>query len=211
MFQYIGNKYGVAVDLKGYNAERRIAEADATMNATEVEENQREGWMDKVSLMNPIDKLNATVNRKLSTIPRTTHKRVRHSDGTVIVKAIVERGRFKNAQHYPLKTIFGFLGEHITDSSSEEHMMEKLEKALGKSSFAKQIQEMLIDDPYFKSQLFRSLGGLTFKDYILVYKNKEDEFKTVSANRKTVNDILRDDLIKDFLSEDNTLFETKTN
>ncbi len=107
--------------------------------------------------------------------------------------------------------IFGHLIGQISNSYSYEDMIAKLEKV--NRSWAKDILEEI--SKYDKSDtrnigrsLWLSIGNKNFLYYSTIIK-ENGVFKRMGTNRNTLDNIIKDKILAEFLNTDNILFKTE--
>ena len=149
--------------------------------------------------VNPKENVSQILKRFLNRIPK------RNEDG----------GRVYNMHDQLIyedgNKVFGHLIGKISNSYSYEEMIAKLEKI--NRSWAKDILEEI--NKYDKSDtrnigrsLWLSIGNKNFLYYSTIIK-ENGVFKRMGTNRNTLDNIIKDKILAEFLNTDNILFKTE--
>ena len=172
--------------------------AETTLDKDKENSTVIERWQQGNAEINPVQTMSQEIRRKLGTI-----KKVITVDG----KPKIVKNIFGTPVYYSEKEVFGFLGENITDSSDTVDMKNKLEALKNKKPFIKGILDLMEADPGFTTKLYNSLGGKTFKKYLINYE-QDGEYYITNSNKKTPRDLIKEKLISNFIVENNKLFKT---
>jgi hypothetical protein len=174
----------------------------ALEEGTSFDENLEEGtaeerWQKAYIEINPQTTLSQTVRRRMGTIPKLVNvdgeqQPVRNSLGAPITYSEAE--------------VFGYLGQKITDSYSPTDMVQKLMDLRDDKPFVNQILNFIEKDVNFKTSLYTTLASKTFQKFLMIYEEKGN-YTWFYSNRKTVDNLIKENLIADFIVEDNELFE----
>lgn len=101
--------------------------------------------------------------------------------------------------------IFGYLLSRISDSYSVADMMTKIDGIINDKTFMPHIAEQIALDSGLKTDLWLAIGQKNFATFSFVYE-KNGDYSVVNSNRQTYDAIIKDTLIANFLTQENTLF-----
>lgn len=174
--------------------------SDTSLNDNYEESTAEERWQRAHIEIDPTTTLSQLVKRRLGTIPKLIS-----IDG----EPQMVRNSFGAPVNYTEQEVFGFIGQTITDSYSPTEMVEKLEALKEKKPFISTILNYVEEDVNFKTSLYTTLASKTFQKALMVYE-ENGVYKTFYSNRKTVDNLIKEDLIANFIVDGNPLFNSHT-
>jgi predicted NAD-dependent protein-ADP-ribosyltransferase YbiA (DUF1768 family) len=189
---------GLHMDYKGVrNVENNLLEDDTNPMETNEENTKAEAWMKGSIEMDPKDSMSQRLKSFFATIPKFTSSRKN-------AKPLVNSFNVQETEN--ANEVFGYLISRISDStSSVEDMMDKLNALANKKPYINHIINKLNQDPILKSELWLAIGQKHYATFSFAYE-KDGEYTIVNSNRKSVENIIRDTLIGEFLVQGNPLF-----
>ena len=155
-----------------------------------------ERWQKANIEINPFETLSQTMRRQLGTLPKqiiVNNKRKQASNS------------FGAPVYYSQAEVFAFLGENLTDSYMPARMIEKIESIKKDKPFMPEVINLLGKNTAFKNSLFIQLASKTFQKFLVVYE-KDGNYSTFYSNRKTLDNLIKETFITNFLQENNKLF-----
>ena len=104
--------------------------------------------------------------------------------------------------------IFNFLIKEISDSYRLKDMEEKIAKI--NRPWVRILQEAMENDPTIKKLLWVSIGSKNYATYVAM-REDNGQYGDFTSNRKRVDDIIKEDLISNFLVTDSPVFIKENN
>ena len=181
------------------------------ITAEEEDNSLEEAWYRGLAKINPKDTLTQRLKRFFDTIP------VYSSDRN---NATPLSNYFGAAQTENGNEIFKYLIAHISGTKNANEMMAKLNK-LKKSGkpYVSRIITELQNNPSIKSDLWIHVGSKSFMIYTFIQNiiSKDfdgnitkNEFRISNANKKSLQHIVLEELVGNFLNQQNKLFTLHT-
>ena len=195
--------YGINISLDKVNDS--VYDIDPESSLNEINENEEsdnyvERWQQAYIEINPVESISQVVKRKIARIPKTT---------LVDNKPMPAKNKMGVPIYYDAKEVFGFLGRNLTDTYSYSDMVSKLEELKKEKPFVSHIYSLLNEDPSFGIQLFTTLASKTFQNFLTVYE-VNGEYRIFYSNRQTIDNVIKENLLSNFLSKDNKHFNKFT-
>lgn len=189
---------GLHMNYKGVrDVKNNLLEDDVDPMETNEENTKAEAWMKGSIEMDPKDSMSQRLKSFFATIPKFTSSRKN-------AKPLVNSFNVQETEN--ANEVFGYLISRISDStSSVEDMMDKLNALASKKPYINHIINKLQQDPILKSELWLAIGQKHYATFSFAYE-KDGEYTIVNSNRKSVENIIRDTLIGEFLVQGNPLF-----
>ena len=159
-----------------------------------------ERWQQAHIEINPFETLSQIVRRKLGTIQKQIIVNGKRKPVTNILGAPV---------NYSEQEVYSYLGQNITDSYSPDKMIKKLNNLKKKKPFIEDVLNMVQGSASFKTSLYTTLASKTFQKFLMVYEDNGN-YRTFYSNRKTIDKLIKENFIANFLVESNDLFEKYT-
>ena len=144
--------------------------------------------------IDPRESISEKLKNLFASFPR--YKSTRKNSATVINRFGV------TAKEDPGK-IFNFLIKEISDSYRLKDMEEKIAKI--NRPWTRILQEAMENDPNIKKLLWVSIGSKNYATYVAM-REDNGNYGDFTSNRKKVNDIIKEDLISNFLVTDSPVF-----
>ena len=193
---------GIYISYRGKGVEESIQ--DASDNETLSENNILDSYengettSDRVAMqsnieINPRQSISEKLKEFFATIP------LYNKEGQKVINSFGVN-EFQN----PSKVFSELIGL-ISNSYTMATMEEKINNL--NKPYKRFIQDKLAKDPVFKKQLWASIGSKNFATYTTVYE-KNGEYQVFNSNRKTVDNIIKEDLISNFLNPQNIIFDS---
>jgi len=149
--------------------------------------------------IDPRESMSEKLKNLFATFPR--YKSARKNSATIINRFGV------TAKEDPGK-IFNFLIKKISDSYRLKDMEEKIAKI--DKPWVRLLQEAVENDPNIKTLLWANIGSKNYATYVAM-REDNGNYNNFTSNRKKVNDIIKEDLISNFLVTDNPAFLKENN
>ena len=172
--------------------------SDTSLNDNHEESTAEERWQRAYVEIDPSTTLSQLVKRRLGTIPKFT---------TVGDEKKIMRNSLNAPINYTEQEVFGYIGQRITDSYSPAEMVSRLEALRDEKPFISTILNYIAEDVNFKTSLYTTLASKTFQKFLMVYEEK-GVYKTFYSNRKTVDNLIKENFIANFIVDGNPLFNT---
>ena len=149
--------------------------------------------------IDPRESISEKLKNLFATFPR--YKSTRKNSAAVVNRFGV------TAKEDPGK-IFNFLIKEISDSYRLKDMEEKIAKI--NRPWIRILQEAMENDPNIKKLLWVSIGSKNYATYVAM-REDNGNYGDFISNRKKVNDIIKEDLISNFLVTDSPVFLKENN
>lgn len=201
-FNYDLRKRGIYINYSGVKQtndpgeDRQFQEEDPFNNYNAGEETFEEAWMRGHIEINPMESVSQRLKSFFATIPK--YKSNRKNAGKVI-------NTFGVVKKENPSEIFKKLIAQISNSYSMSEMMQKLNNLNAEYPYIKHILEKIEQDPILKTELWANIASKNFATFSFVYE-KNGEYSVVNSNRKTLDAIIKEELIANFLKPDNKMF-----
>lgn len=189
---------GLHMNYKGVTVTKNnLLEDDVDPMETNEENTKAEAWMKGSIEMDPRDSMSQRLKSFFATIPKFTSSRKN-------AKPLMNSFNVQETENS--NEVFGYLISRISGStSSVESMMDKLHALSSKKPYINHIINKLNQDPILKTELWLAIGQKHYATFSFAYE-KNGEYTIVNSNRKSVENIIRDTLIGEFLVQGNPLF-----
>ena len=201
-FNYDLRKRGIYINYSGVKQtndpgeDKPFQEEDPFNNYDAGEETFEEAWMRGHIEINPMESVSQRLKSFFATIPK--YKSNRKNAGKVI-------NTFGVVKKENPSEIFKKLIAQISNSYSMSEMMQKLNDLNAEYPYIKHILEKIEQDPVLKTELWANIASKNFATFSFVYE-KNGEYSVVNSNRKTLDAIIKEELIANFLKPDNKMF-----
>ncbi len=174
-------KYNIVSTAREISAEKstKVEEGETT--------NDRVAMQNSIEI-NPKESLSQNLKIFLETIPLSAGK---HAN------------IFAKQQTYDGNKVYGNLIGEISNSYSMETMLAKLEKI--NKPYSNYILQEIIKDPSLGIDLWSAIGQKNSAKFTAIYV-VNGEYRVFNSNRKTVKDIIQQDLISNFVTPENPIF-----
>jgi len=183
---------------KNTNNNLATEEESNPVDSAELGENTYEdAWMTNYITLNPQESVSARLKTFFATIPK--YKSNRKNAAKVISPFGVEVKEDAN-------DIFKYLISKIANSYTMEDMMTKLRDLEKHKPYIRDIINKLDKDPVLKTELWVSVGAKNYSKFVAVYE-KGGTYSVINSNRKTLDNIIQEELIANFLQPGNPLLE----
>lgn len=188
--------YDININLDAIEDRVMSLDEESSFNQDMEESTGEERWQQAYIEINPLTTLTQKVKRKLGTIPKM-----------VVIDGLKRHAenRFGAPIYYSEAEVFGWLGQNMTDTYNPSDMVKKLHKLQDKKPFVKNLIDMMDQDASFKTDLYNTLASKTFQKFLMVYEDKGD-YRVFYSNRKTVDNLIKETVIADFIDERNEMF-----
>jgi len=168
------------------------------VDSAEIGENTYEdAWMTNYITLNPQESISARLKSFFATIPK--YKSNRKNAAKVISPFGVEVKEDGG-------DIFKYLISKIANSYTMEDMMNKLRDLEKHKPYIRDILNKLDQDPILKTELWVSVGSKNYSKFVAVYE-KNGTYSVINSNRKTLDNIIQEELVANFLQTNNPLLE----
>ena len=174
-------KYNIVSTAREVSAEKstKVEEGETT--------NDRVAMQNSIEI-NPKESLSQNLKIFLETIPLSAGK---HAN------------IFAKQQTYEGNKVYGNLIGKISNSYSMETMLAKLEKI--NKPYSNYILQEIIKNPSLGIDLWAAMGQKNSAKFTAIYV-VNGEYRVFNSNRKTVKDIIQQDLISNFVTPENPIF-----
>lgn len=150
--------------------------------------------------VNPRETMSQVLKRTLSRIPKFLKTK---KGGTKTYKNIYNVPVYENGNE-----IFKYLSKELANSiSGKETMIEKL-KNINKP-YINYLLEQIEQNPSLGDDLWLAIGNKNFANFSFILQNKNGSFIKAGSNRHTLNSIILDRLVSDFVNPNNEILKTK--
>ena len=156
----------------------------------------QESWMKSHLETNPRESISQRLKNFFGTIPKYTSSR-KNARKVINPFGVVEKE--------DSGSIFKYLISKIGNSYSLTDMMAKIQSLESSKPYITHIIEKLNQDPILKTQLFVAVASKNFATFSAVYE-KNGEYTVINSNRKTLDNIIKEELIANFLQFSNPIF-----
>ena len=163
------------------------------------EDTYEESWMKGFIEINPMESVSQRLRSFFATIPKYKSNR-KNSAKVINAFGVVEK---ENAG-----VIFKKVIAEISNSYTMDDMMAKLDSMNNRYPFVKHILEKIEKDPILKTELWVTVASKNYATFAAVYENN-GSYSVFNSNRKTLDNIIKEELIAEFLSASNPLFNTE--
>lgn len=163
------------------------------------EDTYEESWMKGFIEINPMESVSQRLKSFFATIPKYKSNR-KNSAKVINAFGVVEK---ENAG-----VIFKKVIAEISNSYTMDDMMAKLDSMNNRYPFVKHILEKIEKDPILKTELWVTVASKNYATFAAVYENN-GSYSVFNSNRKTLDNIIKEELIAEFLSASNPLFNTE--
>lgn len=195
-------KRGLNISYSGVKTVKETAketEQEATFDGYESEEDVfEEAWMKGHIEINPMESVSQRIKSFFATIPK--HKSNRANSAKVI-------NSFGVVEKEDPAVVFKYLISKIANSYSMNDMMEKLQALEKQKPYIKYILERLAIDPILKTELWASVASKNYATFTTVYE-VDGGYRIFNSNRKTLDTVIKEELIAGFLNYSNPLLES---
>ena len=202
-FNYDLRKRGIYINYSGVKVIKETAQSleTAEENTFEAldsgEDTFEEAWMKGHIEINPMESVSQRLKSFFATIPK--YKSNRKNSAKVI-------NSFGVVKKENPGEIFKKLIAQISDSYTMAEMMQKLTNLNSQYPYIKHILEKLDQDPILKTELWANIASKHYATFSFAYE-KDGEYSIVNSNRKTLDAIIKEELIAGFLRPTNKMFE----
>lgn len=179
------------------------------INENPEEQSMEEAWGNNHATIDPRSRLSQRLKRTLNTLEK------KNQDGSN------KTNQLGAIERYSGREVFGYLSgtyvdpatqeekPRLTDSYSVQEMMARLNVLKNEKPFISALISRLEDSnegAELKKDLFIAIGAKTFQHFLHVH-NKNGRYQTFYSNRKSVNNVIQDNLIGEFQVEANPIFK----
>jgi hypothetical protein len=172
-------------------------EGTATFEAyNNEEETYEESWVRGYIETNPMESVSQRLKSFFATIPK--YKSNRKNAAKVI-------NSFGVAEKENPGVIFKKVIAEISNSYTMTDMMVKLNEMNKKYPYVRHILERIEKDPILKTELWVSVASKNYATFAAVYE-ANGSYSVFNSNRKTLDNIIKEELIAEFLQPSNPLF-----
>lgn len=173
------------------------------------EETYEESWMRGHIEINPLESISQRLKSFFATIPqyKVVETKEKDSEGNIvtIIKKVKVINTFGVEEKENPGKIFKYLISQIANSYSVTDMLTKLEALRNTKPYIDTILEKLQQDPILKTELWASVGSKNFATFAFAYE-VDGKYTITNSNRKTLDNIIKEELISSFLQPSNPLF-----
>jgi len=191
---------GLHIGLKTVKAITNNIEEENPFDTKE-ENTQEEAWMIGNIEINPKESISVKLRSFFATIPKYLSNQVNAR------KAVNEFGVQGTEDS---NKVFAYLISKISNSYSVEDMMAKLRKIKTQRPYINHIIEKVELDKGLRTDLFTAIASKNFATFTAVYE-KNGEYRIINSNRKTLENIIQEEIISKFLTQGNPLFNKDKN
>jgi hypothetical protein len=166
------------------------------LEADKEEQTMEESWMKGNIEIDPRESITQRMRNFFATIPKFTSNR---SNAKPLINA------FGVQEKEDPKYVFAYLAQHISDSYSVEDMISKLKSLQKEKPFITHILNNIETNQALRTELWVALGQKNYATFSYVYETG-GEYRIGNSNGQSFDNIIKDELIGEFLSQGNVLF-----
>ena len=160
------------------------------------EQTMEESWIKGNIEIDPRESITQRMRNFFATIPKFTSNR---SNAKPLINA------FGVQEKEDPKYVFAYLAQHISDSYSINDMITKLESLKKEKAFISHILNSIATNQALRTELWVALGQKNYATFSYVYETG-GEYRIGNSNGQSFDNIIKDELIGEFLSQGNVLF-----